>query len=238
MKGLIGFLLAASAVGTGVYVMRGGRGMHLSGSSRRRGRGLRGPAEVTELKLFIDNDGDLYRQQTTSILRNLVTKMAKGVYDRSKAEKLWSCATSRAHSRRSLRPHRHRGRACDASITLPCGTSSARGGRSFRTSPRPRSCRSVLARRHDDPPSRTSCATRRRLIRACTSSRRSRRGTSSDGLDEAKRFQSEPEALKFAKKCVKDGKGMNPHALVSNPYAGVQKTVSLTRTRRLQVKSR
>ncbi len=87
MKGLIGFLLAAGAVGTGVYVMRGGRGMHLAGASRRRG--LRGPAEVSELKIFIDNDGDLYRQQTTSILKNLITKMAKGVYDRSKAEKLW-----------------------------------------------------------------------------------------------------------------------------------------------------
>ncbi len=89
MKGLIGFLLAAGAVGAGVYVMRGGRGMHLAGASRRRGRGLRGPAEIEELTLFINNDGDLHRGQTESILKNLATKMAKGVYDRSKAEKLW-----------------------------------------------------------------------------------------------------------------------------------------------------
>lgn len=36
---------------------------------------------ATELKLFVDNDADLYRQRTTPIYRNLVTKMRKGVYD-------------------------------------------------------------------------------------------------------------------------------------------------------------
>ena len=60
----------------------------------------------------------------------------------------------------------------------------------------------------------------------------------SNGMDDAKSFTSEPEALKFAKKCVKDGHGMNPHAIVSNAYAGVNKLVSLTKTRRLQVKAR
>lgn len=44
---------------------------------------------VTELEIYIDNDGDLYRQQTTSILKNLATKMAKGEYDKDKAIKLW-----------------------------------------------------------------------------------------------------------------------------------------------------
>lgn len=35
---------------------------------------------ATDLKIYIDNDGDLYRQQTTSILKNLVTKRARGQY--------------------------------------------------------------------------------------------------------------------------------------------------------------
>lgn len=50
---------------------------------------LRGEAESDELKLYIDNDGDLYRQQTTSIIKNLQRKLTKGIYDKSKAEKLW-----------------------------------------------------------------------------------------------------------------------------------------------------
>lgn len=85
---LLGLLFSAGAIGAGFYLMRGGRIGSLSGA-RRRSRGLRGSAEISELKIFIDNDGQLYRQQTTSILKNLVTKMAKGVYDRAKAEKLW-----------------------------------------------------------------------------------------------------------------------------------------------------
>lgn len=44
---------------------------------------------ATELYLFIENDGDLYRQQYQPILKNLVTKQAKGVYDKDKAIKLW-----------------------------------------------------------------------------------------------------------------------------------------------------
>lgn len=91
MKSLIGWLAALGALGTGVFMMtRSGGGGRLSGSvRRRRGRGLRGHAEVSSLKLFIDNDGDLYRQQTTPIHKNLITKMAKGIYDPAKAEKLW-----------------------------------------------------------------------------------------------------------------------------------------------------
>jgi hypothetical protein len=37
-------------------------------------------AAARELKLYIDNDGDLYRRQTTSILKNLATKRARGQY--------------------------------------------------------------------------------------------------------------------------------------------------------------
>ena len=34
-----------------------------------------------ELKMFTENDGDIYRQSTTPILKNLVTKRAQGKYD-------------------------------------------------------------------------------------------------------------------------------------------------------------
>ena len=37
-------------------------------------------AVVAELELYIENDGDLYRSQTTSILKNLTTKHAQGAY--------------------------------------------------------------------------------------------------------------------------------------------------------------
>jgi len=36
---------------------------------------------VTELVQFTENDGDIYRQTTTSILKNLATKKAQGKYD-------------------------------------------------------------------------------------------------------------------------------------------------------------
>lgn len=38
-----------------------------------------------ELKLFAENDADLYRQKTTPIVRNLRTKQAQGRYDRERA---------------------------------------------------------------------------------------------------------------------------------------------------------
>lgn len=89
MKRLLGLLLAGGALGAGVYIMRGGMG-RLSGSSRgRRRHNLRGEHEAHELTLYIDNDESLYRQQHTPILKNLITKLAKGVYDPAKAEKLW-----------------------------------------------------------------------------------------------------------------------------------------------------
>lgn len=48
---------------------------------------------ATELKLYIDNDADLYRQQLQPILKNLMTKKAKGIYDRTKAVKLYCYLT-------------------------------------------------------------------------------------------------------------------------------------------------
>jgi hypothetical protein len=42
-----------------------------------------------ELELFINNDGDLHRQQHVPILKNLMTKHAQGRYDRNKAVKLF-----------------------------------------------------------------------------------------------------------------------------------------------------
>lgn len=45
--------------------------------------------DATELQLYVDNDADLYRQQHQPILKNLITKMARGTYDRDKAVKLF-----------------------------------------------------------------------------------------------------------------------------------------------------
>jgi hypothetical protein len=44
---------------------------------------------ATELKLYIDNDGDLYRRQTTSILKNLATKKVRSQYKHDLAVKLF-----------------------------------------------------------------------------------------------------------------------------------------------------
>ena len=45
--------------------------------------------EAMELKLYIDNDGDLYRQRLVPIVKNIQRKMKSGKYDHSKAPKLW-----------------------------------------------------------------------------------------------------------------------------------------------------
>lgn len=45
---------------------------------------------ATELKLYIDNDGELYRRQTTSILTNLATKRARGQYRHDLAVKAFA----------------------------------------------------------------------------------------------------------------------------------------------------
>lgn len=41
--------------------------------------------EAAELKLYIDNDGDLYRQRTVPIMKNLMKKMKNGTFDPSLA---------------------------------------------------------------------------------------------------------------------------------------------------------
>ncbi len=43
----------------------------------------------TELKLYIQNDRDLYRQQIVPIIKNVQRRMKKGTYDHIKAPKLW-----------------------------------------------------------------------------------------------------------------------------------------------------
>ena len=45
--------------------------------------------EVYELKLYIENDADLYRQRLVPIVKNIQNKMKSGKYDHSKAPKLW-----------------------------------------------------------------------------------------------------------------------------------------------------
>ena len=45
--------------------------------------------EAMELRLYIDNDSDLYRQRLVPIVKNIQRKMKSGKYDHSKAPKLW-----------------------------------------------------------------------------------------------------------------------------------------------------
>lgn len=63
------------------------------GRGRRRNSGDVDEHGATELELFIENDGDLYRQQYQPILKNLATKVARGVYDHGKAVKLFMYLT-------------------------------------------------------------------------------------------------------------------------------------------------
>jgi hypothetical protein len=44
---------------------------------------------VNEIKIYIENDGNLYRQQTLPILKNLTKKYKKGTFDVVKAAKLF-----------------------------------------------------------------------------------------------------------------------------------------------------
>ena len=43
--------------------------------------------DARELELFITSDADLYRQMHLPIIKNLITKKARGVYDHEKAKK-------------------------------------------------------------------------------------------------------------------------------------------------------
>ena len=42
-----------------------------------------------ELKLYIENDRDLYRQQIVPIIKSVQRKMKSGKYDHAQAPKLW-----------------------------------------------------------------------------------------------------------------------------------------------------
>lgn len=58
----------------------------------RRKNPASGPADETaarELQLFIENDAELYRQQFTPILLNLLRKMKAGKYNHALAPRLW-----------------------------------------------------------------------------------------------------------------------------------------------------
>lgn len=51
---------------------------------------------VKKLIVHGDNDGHLYRTSTVPVRKNLAKKIAKGVYDHSKAKKLWGYHADRA----------------------------------------------------------------------------------------------------------------------------------------------
>jgi hypothetical protein len=69
------------------------RGLNESSKGRKKVNeeyeGTSDPSAAQELELFIDNDGDLYRQQIQPIYKNLLRKMVKGKYDHELAKKLW-----------------------------------------------------------------------------------------------------------------------------------------------------
>lgn len=59
------------------------------GSTILRDNDIAGQDDVSELVLYIVNDGDLYRRQTTSIINNLKKKFKKGTYDPELAVKAY-----------------------------------------------------------------------------------------------------------------------------------------------------
>lgn len=61
-------------------------------------------------------------------------------------------------------------------------------------------------------------------------------GLFSSGLDDIKPFSSEADALKFAKKCTKEGKGSGAHAVIQYTDTRPSTVVSKTKTGRLQVR--
>jgi len=56
-------------------------------------------AAARELSLFAVNHGELHRQRITPIIDNLNRKVKRGVYDHSKALKLWGYAADDAAQR-------------------------------------------------------------------------------------------------------------------------------------------
>ena len=60
----------------------------IKGIRNRLNEGIDRVAAV-ELKTYIENDSDLYRQQIVPIIKNVQRKMKSGKYDHTKAPKLW-----------------------------------------------------------------------------------------------------------------------------------------------------
>lgn len=54
------------------------------------------PKGANELRLFGDNDSNLYRQSKQPVEANLAKKLGKGVYDHDLAIKLWGYHADRA----------------------------------------------------------------------------------------------------------------------------------------------
>ncbi len=50
-------------------------------------------AAADDLRIFIDNDAELYRQMTTMIMKNLMTKRARGEYDPARAVQAFTYLT-------------------------------------------------------------------------------------------------------------------------------------------------
>jgi hypothetical protein len=46
-------------------------------------------ALAQELKITTDNDSEIYHRQTESILKNLITKVARGIYNKAGAVKIF-----------------------------------------------------------------------------------------------------------------------------------------------------
>jgi len=62
------------------------------------------PDAAQELRLYIDNDGDLYRQMTTPIINNLMRKWKKGTYDSELAVKAFMYLANEG-ARKYVREH-------------------------------------------------------------------------------------------------------------------------------------
>lgn len=95
LKGLDAVGEALSAAKVGFKVQRYTNPIFAKVLANRRGRAprkVKASAEATELLLYTQNDGDIYRQRVSSIQKNLEKKWQSGKYDHSKAWKIWMYA--------------------------------------------------------------------------------------------------------------------------------------------------
>ncbi len=171
---------------------------------RRRSKGRRrnpGSADGTaarELELFIVNDGDLYRSQTTPIVKNLAKKMAKGVYDAAKAVKLW-CYLADSGAQKYTKEvgddyGKHRGNGSYGAFNKPTRMAAAKAladeyleavkeeaerisGKSYKSNPRRRSMkrrRSKAKKSRRSSTRRRTTSRRRRVVRRSPAKRGTR----------------------------------------------------------------